>query len=95
MPGTAGPSETPAFSIGHSTVMHPTDANMKSWLGVVLYSHAPPTNPMPMYHNGDKIAGEVRMILEKPESLSSIDVWVRCCVTLSLENPLKISYSSS
>lgn len=97
MPGTADPSETPAFfSIGHSTVMHPTDANkQKSWLGVVLYSHAPPTSPMAMYHNEDKIAGEVRMILEKPESLSSIDVWVRCCATLSLKNILKISHSSS
>ncbi|KAF7330893.1 hypothetical protein MVEN_02428800 [Mycena venus] len=75
MPGTAPPSEAPAFSIAHSRVMHATDANVEPWLSVVLYSHAPATNPMPMYHNGDKIAGEVRMVLNKPESLSSIDVW--------------------
>ncbi|KAJ7265952.1 hypothetical protein B0H12DRAFT_1100278 [Mycena haematopus] len=75
MPGTATPSEMPPFSIAHGTVMHATDAGVGPWLGVVLYNHAPTTHSMPMYHNGDKIAGEVHMVLDKPKNLSSIDVW--------------------
>ncbi|KAJ6543955.1 hypothetical protein B0H19DRAFT_1076149 [Mycena capillaripes] len=75
MPGTAPPSEMPPFAIAHSTVMHATDAGVQPWLGVVLYSHALASNPMPMYHNAAKITGEVRMFLDKPTALSSIDVW--------------------
>ncbi|KAK7061279.1 hypothetical protein R3P38DRAFT_2828582 [Favolaschia claudopus] len=82
MPGTAPLSEIPAFSIAHSTLMHATDVGVKPWLGLVLYSHAPAINPMPMYHNGDKIAGELRMTLDKPQSLNSIDVWF----TIQLES---------
>ncbi|KAJ7472637.1 hypothetical protein FB451DRAFT_1250221 [Mycena latifolia] len=75
MPGTAPPAETPAHTMAHSTVMHATDAGAKPWLGIVLYSHAIAASPVPMYHNGAKIAGEVRMILDKAVHLSSIDVW--------------------
>ncbi|KAJ7929067.1 hypothetical protein B0H13DRAFT_2310932 [Mycena leptocephala] len=77
MPGTAiaTPSEIPVFTMAHSMVMHATDAGVEPWLGLVLYSHAPASNPIPMYHNGAKIAGEVRMVLDKPTNLRSIDVW--------------------
>ncbi|KAJ6586331.1 hypothetical protein DFH09DRAFT_255229 [Mycena vulgaris] len=75
MPGTASPSKIPPFTMAHSTVMHATSAAANPWLGLVLYSHAPATSPVPMYHNGAKIAGEVRMILDKPANLSSIDAW--------------------
>ncbi|KAJ6586332.1 hypothetical protein DFH09DRAFT_255268 [Mycena vulgaris] len=75
MPGTAPPSEMPAYTTAHSTIMHATDAGVEPWLALVLYSHAPATAPVPMYHNRAKIAGEVRMVLAKPTSFSSIDVW--------------------
>ncbi|KAJ7136644.1 hypothetical protein C8R44DRAFT_360740 [Mycena epipterygia] len=75
MPGTAPPSETPAYIIAHSAVMHAADQSVKPWLGIVLYSHALAASHMPMYHNAAKIAGEVRMIIDKPTNLSSIDVW--------------------
>jgi hypothetical protein len=54
MPGTAiaTPSEIPVFTMAHSMVMHATDADVEPWLGLVLYSHAPASNPIPMYHNG-------------------------------------------
>ncbi|KAJ7179644.1 hypothetical protein C8R46DRAFT_646257 [Mycena filopes] len=77
MPGTAAPSDIPPFHMAHSTVMHATDSGVAPWLGLVLYSHAPQTSPVPMYHNGDKVAGEVRMVIEKPTHLSSVDVWAR------------------
>ncbi|KAJ6516446.1 hypothetical protein C8R45DRAFT_244990 [Mycena sanguinolenta] len=75
MPGTADPPEMPPFSMTHSSVMHSTNAGVGPWLGVVLYSHAPATVPVPMYHPGDKIAGEVHMVLDKSKNLNSIDVW--------------------
>ncbi|KAF7348457.1 hypothetical protein MVEN_01362700 [Mycena venus] len=75
MPGTALPPELPAFSCAHSTVMHATAAGKQPWLGLVLYNHGPASHSMPVYHNGDKIAGEVRIMLNKPKNLSSIDVW--------------------
>lgn len=51
MPGTASPSELPAYTMAHSTVMHATGSGAEPWLGLVLYSHAPATSPVPMYHN--------------------------------------------
>ncbi|KAJ7151348.1 hypothetical protein C8R43DRAFT_951160 [Mycena crocata] len=83
MPGTAPASEIPSFTMAHSTLMHATDKGVEPWLGLILYSHAPPTasvyslDQLQMRSNSDaaKIAGEVRMILDKPANLSSIDVW--------------------
>ncbi|KAJ7485803.1 hypothetical protein FB451DRAFT_1432715 [Mycena latifolia] len=74
MPGTAPPSNLPPYTMAHSTVMHATDAGVEPWLSLVLYSHAPVTSPMPMYHNAG-IVGEVRMVLAKPTNFSTIDVW--------------------
>lgn len=51
MPGTAPPSQMPPYTIAHSTVMHATSTGVEPWLGLVLYSHAPATAAMPMYHN--------------------------------------------
>ncbi|KAJ6564461.1 hypothetical protein B0H19DRAFT_1258903 [Mycena capillaripes] len=75
MPGTAPPPTLPAYTMSHSIVMHATGAGDKPWLGLVLYNHAPETSPIPIYHNAATIKGEVRMILEKPTNLGSIDVW--------------------
>ncbi|KAJ7727877.1 hypothetical protein B0H16DRAFT_1894247 [Mycena metata] len=76
MPGTAAPSEIPPFHMAHSTIMPPTTAGAEPWLGLVLYSNAPQTSTMPMYHNGAKVTGEVRMVIDKPTNLSSVDVWL-------------------
>ncbi|KAJ6624251.1 hypothetical protein B0H10DRAFT_751497 [Mycena sp. CBHHK59/15] len=75
MDGTAAPPACPGYTTAHAEVMHATETGDKPWLGLVLYSHAPPSAAIPMYHNAAKVAGEVRMTLDKPTSLSRIDVW--------------------
>ncbi|KAJ7445133.1 hypothetical protein B0H11DRAFT_431639 [Mycena galericulata] len=75
MPGTVSPSAMPPYTMAHSTIMHATDEGVQPWLGLILYSHAPVTALIPMYHNAAAIAGKVRMIIDKPTNLSSIDVW--------------------
>ncbi|KAJ7218291.1 hypothetical protein C8J57DRAFT_1732236 [Mycena rebaudengoi] len=75
MPGTEAPSAMPPFTMAHARLMPGEKEKEKPWLGLVLYSHAPATAGAPMYHNGAKIAGELRMKLDKPTNLGSIDVW--------------------
>ncbi|CAK5267290.1 unnamed protein product [Mycena citricolor] len=62
--------------MAHSLIMHATEADMKPWLNLVLFSHALENSPLPMYHNAAEIAGEVRMVLEEPTALASIDIWL-------------------
>ncbi|KAJ7785345.1 hypothetical protein DFH07DRAFT_948427 [Mycena maculata] len=97
MPGTAAPSGIPPYTMAHSTIMHATDAGATPWLGLVLYSHAPPTAAMPMYHNGAKVAGEVRMILTKPTALSSIDVWfvVKSDSVIDMQKPAILTMTAT
>ncbi|KAJ7218290.1 hypothetical protein C8J57DRAFT_275232 [Mycena rebaudengoi] len=76
MPGTEPPAAIPPYTMAHAELMHATqNDDEEPWLGLVLYSHAPATAVMPMYHNEAKIAGELRMKLKKPTNLSSIDIW--------------------
>ncbi|KAJ7235996.1 hypothetical protein C8J57DRAFT_1728400 [Mycena rebaudengoi] len=84
MPGTELPGAIPPYTMAHAELMRPTQReDEEPWLGLVLYSHAPATAVVPMYHNGgkfalvppSKIAGELRMKLDKPTNLSSIDIW--------------------
>ncbi|KAF7325354.1 hypothetical protein MVEN_02630400 [Mycena venus] len=75
MPGTAAASPPPAFTSGTAYTLYvPNDS--KPWLGLVLYSHARPESKMAMYHNAAIITGEVRVVLDAPANLRSIDVWV-------------------
>ncbi|KAF7351810.1 hypothetical protein MVEN_01142000 [Mycena venus] len=76
MPGTAAASSVPGFTSGTASVLHPDNEVDKPWLGLVLYSHARPESTMPMYHNAGKVTGEVRVVLDEPTNLGSIDVWV-------------------
>ncbi|KAJ7186659.1 hypothetical protein C8R46DRAFT_1057665 [Mycena filopes] len=76
MPGTAPASPVPPFTRGIAGVLHDRNEGDKSWLGLVVYSHARPESVMPMYHNAAKVTGEVRLALEKKANIGSIDVWV-------------------
>ncbi|KAJ7645029.1 hypothetical protein DFH06DRAFT_1425667 [Mycena polygramma] len=75
MPGTAAASSAPAFTSGNASVLYVPEGE-KQWLGLVLYSHARPESKMAVYHNAAKVTGEVRMVLDAPTNLGSIDVWV-------------------
>ncbi|KAF7344318.1 hypothetical protein MSAN_01912700 [Mycena sanguinolenta] len=74
MPGTAVAS-LPAFTAGNATARYAPEGE-KPWLELVLYSHAHPESKTALYHNGAKISGEVRVALDAPANLGSIDVWV-------------------
>ncbi|KAJ7754519.1 hypothetical protein B0H16DRAFT_1542622 [Mycena metata] len=77
MPGTASASSVPAFfTRGNAGVLHDRHEGDKSWLGLVIYSHARADSVMPMYHNAAKVTGEVRLALENKANIGSIDVWV-------------------
>ncbi|KAJ7054430.1 hypothetical protein C8F01DRAFT_1163318 [Mycena amicta] len=73
MPGTAPPSPAPPYTSAHASFIPAEKSGLSSgsppWLGLVLYSHAPPGSAKPMYHNSAKVAGEVRLMLQKPTSL--------------------------
>ncbi|KAF7344348.1 hypothetical protein MSAN_01915800 [Mycena sanguinolenta] len=74
IPGTAAAS-LPAFTAGNATALH-VPKGEKPWLELVLYSHAHAESKTALYHNGAKISGEVRMVLDAPANIRSIDVWV-------------------
>ncbi|KAF7344324.1 hypothetical protein MSAN_01913300 [Mycena sanguinolenta] len=77
MPGTEDASPVPLrFIRGTAAVLHARNEGEKPWLGLVVYSHARPESVAPMYHNAAKVTGEVRLDLEKPAKIGSIDVWV-------------------
>ncbi|KAJ6562562.1 hypothetical protein B0H19DRAFT_99700 [Mycena capillaripes] len=76
LPGTAAASPAPAFTSAHASVLHPLSEEDKPWLGLVLYSHAHPESAMAMYHTAATVTGEVRVVLDAPANLGSIDVWV-------------------
>ncbi|KAF7323699.1 Bin3-type SAM domain-containing protein [Mycena kentingensis (nom. inval.)] len=75
MVGTAHASPAPRYTTAHASVFQEDSSKKSPWLGLVLYSHAPPNFARPMYHNNAQVAGEVQLHLEKPASLGSIDVW--------------------
>ncbi|KAJ6470471.1 hypothetical protein C8R45DRAFT_937380 [Mycena sanguinolenta] len=74
MPGTAAAS-LPGFTAGNATALYVPEGE-KPWLELVLYSHARSESKTALYHNAAKISGEVRMMLDAPANLGSIDVWV-------------------
>ncbi|KAJ6470438.1 hypothetical protein C8R45DRAFT_423954 [Mycena sanguinolenta] len=74
MPGTAAAS-LPAFTAGNATALYVPEGE-KPWLELVLYSHARSESKTALYHNAAKISGEVRMVIDAPANLGSIDVWV-------------------
>lgn len=59
-------------------------SDSEPWLSIVLFSHASSArdnsgsvvDTQPVYHDQAEITGEVRMVLNKPKNIESIDVWV-------------------
>ncbi|KAJ7038054.1 hypothetical protein C8F04DRAFT_389978 [Mycena alexandri] len=92
MPGTAAASLAPIFTGGTASTLFMANEGDKPWLGLVLYSHVRPESTMPLYHNAAKVTGEVRVALESPINIGSIDVWVVITADSSLDTfkpPLK------
>ncbi|KAJ7766288.1 hypothetical protein B0H14DRAFT_3510078 [Mycena olivaceomarginata] len=75
VPGTEVVKPLPAFAIGQASALYVPEGE-KSWLELVLYSHAHPESKLAVYHNAAVINGEVRVALDAPANLGSIDVWI-------------------
>lgn len=52
------------------------DGDTEPWLSIVLFSHAKPVDLQPKYHDQACVSGEIRMVLNKPRNIESLDVWV-------------------
>ncbi|KAJ7173581.1 hypothetical protein C8R46DRAFT_117288 [Mycena filopes] len=76
MPGCVARNDLGAFTIAHSTVLPLRLDEEHHWLSLVLFNHANESSLAAMYHNEARVAGEVRMCLEKTKNISSIDVWL-------------------
>ncbi|KAJ7272577.1 hypothetical protein B0H12DRAFT_1091167 [Mycena haematopus] len=76
MPGTAPRTDLGAFTIAHATVLPLRIEDKNHWLSLTLFSHATESSLAAMYHNEARVAGEVRLCLEKTKNISSIDVWL-------------------
>ncbi|KAJ7282008.1 hypothetical protein C8J57DRAFT_87942 [Mycena rebaudengoi] len=76
MPGTVPRTDISAYTIAHGTVLPLRTNDQHHWLSLILYNHANETSLAAMYHNEAKVAGEVRLFLEKSKNISSIDVWL-------------------
>ncbi|KAK7031471.1 hypothetical protein R3P38DRAFT_2521967 [Favolaschia claudopus] len=74
MPGTAAQTEFSAYTMSHGVVLPLRLEDKEHWLSLILFSHASETSLTAMYHNEARIAGEVRLFLEKTKNISSIDV---------------------
>ncbi|KAF7318844.1 hypothetical protein HMN09_00219900 [Mycena chlorophos] len=87
MPGTAPATPVPPiYTRGISSVIHERVEGEPPYVGIVMYSHAFKNATMPMYHNGARVQGEVRLNIRKKEPIKSIDVWL----TISMESVLDI-----
>ncbi|KAJ7185318.1 hypothetical protein C8R46DRAFT_1207493 [Mycena filopes] len=92
MPGTAAASPAPMFTGGTASTLYMSNEEDKPWLGLVLYSHVRPESTLPLYHNAAKVTGEVRVAIDSPMNIGSIDVWVVITAASSLDTfnlPLK------
>ncbi|KAJ6581113.1 hypothetical protein B0H19DRAFT_1113644 [Mycena capillaripes] len=76
MPGTITRTDLGAYTIAHATVLPLRIEDKNHWLSLILFNHANESSLAAMYHNQAKVAGEVRLCLEKTKSISSIDVWL-------------------
>ncbi|KAJ7746758.1 hypothetical protein DFH07DRAFT_962843 [Mycena maculata] len=76
MPGTAPRTDLCAYTVAHAAVLPLRIEDKNHWLSLILYNHANETSLTAMYHNEAKIAGQVRLCLEKTKNISSIDVWL-------------------
>ncbi|KAJ6561181.1 hypothetical protein DFH09DRAFT_1160656 [Mycena vulgaris] len=78
MPGTASRTDLGAYTIAHGVVLPLRIEDKSHWLSLVLFNHAKDTarTAAAMYHNEAKVAGEVRLCLEKTKHISSIDVYL-------------------
>ncbi|KAJ7053966.1 hypothetical protein C8F01DRAFT_1165505 [Mycena amicta] len=87
MPGTAEASPAPeVYPRGIATVIHERNPGEKPYIGIVLYSHAPPNATMPMYHNAARVQGEVRLDIKSRDNIKSLDIWL----TIAAESVLDI-----
>ncbi|KAJ7493351.1 hypothetical protein B0H11DRAFT_2006042 [Mycena galericulata] len=76
MHGTAARTDLCAYTMAHATVLPLRIGEDNHWLSLILYNHANGTSLAAMYHNEARVAGEVRLCLEKTKNISSIDVWL-------------------
>ncbi|CAK5273731.1 unnamed protein product, partial [Mycena citricolor] len=76
MPGTVSRSDIGAYTVAHGTVLPLRLDDKSHWLSLILYNHAAETSLAAMYHNEAKICGELRLSIEKPKSISSLDIWL-------------------
>ncbi|KAJ7342538.1 hypothetical protein DFH08DRAFT_240805 [Mycena albidolilacea] len=75
VPGMEVVTPLPAFATRQASALYVPEGE-KSWLELVLYSHAHPESKLAVYHNAAVIHGEVRVALDAPANLGSIDVWI-------------------
>lgn len=54
----------------------PNIQGIKPFGSIVLYSHASVEDPCAIYHGRARVQGEVRICLDQPTAISSIDVWL-------------------
>ncbi|KAJ7355692.1 hypothetical protein DFH08DRAFT_506071 [Mycena albidolilacea] len=76
MPGTVPRTDLGAYTIAHATVLPLRIEDKNHWLSLTLFNHANGLSLAAMYHNEARVAGEVRLFLEKTKNISSIDVWL-------------------
>ncbi|KAF8196856.1 hypothetical protein K438DRAFT_2016747 [Mycena galopus ATCC 62051] len=76
MPGTAPTTDMCAYTVAHGTVLPLRIEDRNHWLSLILFNHASESSSTAMYHNEARVAGEVRLCLEKAKSISSVDVWL-------------------
>ena len=73
------PAPVSVFSSGALKTEHTFSLNNskgKSWLSLVVKSRSPTAKTLPLFLDGDAIAGEVRVALDKAESAKAVSVSV-------------------
>ncbi|EIN11294.1 hypothetical protein PUNSTDRAFT_50345 [Punctularia strigosozonata HHB-11173 SS5] len=79
-PDAPGAKVVDAATAGPLTAAHgmsfATPGTDKAWCSVVLYSHAKVTDPYPVYHARATVQGELRLKIDEPARIASIDVWL-------------------
>ena len=73
------PAPVSVFSSGALKTEHTFSLNNskgKAWLSLVVKSRSPTAKTLPLFLDGDAIAGEVRVALDKTESAKAVSVSV-------------------
>ena len=73
------PAPVSVFSSGALKTEHTFSLNNskgKAWLSLVVKSRSPTAKTLPLFLDGDAIAGEVRVALDKAESAKAVSVSV-------------------